>query len=174
MLQLINEGKLTSMTLKLNGAAHFLTGIATTHIASGSSNQTRWRCRADPFDDSSCLLRKGVLEAPHFKPFLTQHRGSPRQHNKTILPNLCMNDEEDGQISNGSLSKDLQANYPSLSTFGPFMVSACSVHHTPLSIPMRQIMLHGVTICVFWATDYASSLTDSLKSSKRRLYQACT
>ena len=24
---------------------------------------------------------------------------------------------------------------------------------------MRQIMLHGVTICVFWATDYGSSRT---------------
>jgi len=40
VFQLVNEGKFASMALKLNGAAHFLTGIAATHIACSSPDQT--------------------------------------------------------------------------------------------------------------------------------------
>ncbi len=36
MLHLVNEGEFPSMALELNGAPHFLAGIATTHITSRS------------------------------------------------------------------------------------------------------------------------------------------
>jgi hypothetical protein len=43
MLKLINGGKFSAIALKLNGAPHFLTGIATTYIASATLDQARGR-----------------------------------------------------------------------------------------------------------------------------------
>jgi|SRR6266705_2792933 len=50
---------------------------------------------------------------------------SPRPHGNTYFQPDGINDEEDVK---GSLSKDFQAHYPSLSTFGHVMVPSCSFH----------------------------------------------
>src|SRR5262249_30164973 len=47
MLQLIDGRQFAPMTLKLNGTAHFLTGITTSHIPSGTTHQTRWWSRTN-------------------------------------------------------------------------------------------------------------------------------
>ena len=39
MLKLIDGCQFTAMALKLNGTPHFLTGVATTHIASATLYQ---------------------------------------------------------------------------------------------------------------------------------------
>src|SRR6266496_6866788 len=73
MFHLINEGHLSPVTLKLDSASHFFTGIATADIANRSSDQARRWGRANTLNESFCLLRKTLLEAPDLKRFITQH-----------------------------------------------------------------------------------------------------
>ncbi len=63
-----------------------------------------------------------------------------------------MNDEEDLKVS-----KDFQAIYASLTTFGHVMVNSMALARKHVSTRVRQIMLHCVRICFFSATDYGSS-----------------
>src|SRR5215831_2733047 len=116
MLKLIDGRQFAPMTLKLNGAAHFLTGITPCHIPRGPAHQTRWWRRTNLTHDSLCLVRERVLEAPRGKLVLTQHR--------SVFPFKAIRLGSGCQVVAtlpASLREDLSAIFAFLITFSQIM-----------------------------------------------------
>ncbi len=73
VLHFMHGGKFKPMTFKLNTDAHFLAGVATTHIACRALDTARRRRCPNVSNERFRLFWKGQTLTPVFKGFITEH-----------------------------------------------------------------------------------------------------